>query len=190
MKVEPTILLLDAGIANTGIAVWSIKRKRFIYLQCIRTECLATKHNLYVADDNVRRCSELALGLRTIIGRFYPSVIFSEMPTGGAFSAKSAVGMAHALATVSATCAVLKKALYPIQPFETKKLVYGNAKRKVSKKEVQDLVLKKFGDMVVMPERILLSRYTHREHIADAMVLIEVVRTRYSNFLQIYETSG
>jgi Holliday junction resolvasome RuvABC endonuclease subunit len=109
------------------------------------------------------------------------------MTTSGAQNAQAASCMGMSLAIVATIAAWKDIPLYPIQPRETKELVHGSPLKrgtKVSKKEVQAFVQKKFGEYPLRSKRISLQEMSGLEHIADAMAIIEVVRQNYPNLLK------
>ena len=164
------LLCLDVSLCNTGVAVWEITSRSFQWFGCLSTSKEAEQRDIYVAEDNVRRCQFLTRQLGTIIKRWEPVAILAELPFGGAQNAKAAAAMAMSLAITACLAQNFGIMLCPVRPTETKQLVSGG--RKASKQEVISFVQKRLG--VKFEELgILKGKW---EHVADAAVLVEVAK--------------
>lgn len=169
MKPARLILCLDVAFAHLGVAVWNCRFNKFIHWDVIVTKPIPKKKRLtYQNEDSVRRCQEITRRLDTITAKYHPSLILAELPSGGSQGVKPAVCMAMALALVSTFAEIRGLQLYPVQPMETKRIV--SDKGKVPKEKVIQFVEKRFS--IKFPKNNLT------EHIADAMMTIEVARTR------------
>lgn len=163
------VVCLDVAFSNTGVAVWNCRLREFVFTDVIVTHGTPKKKRTgYVADENIQRCQTIAGRLATIMARYKPRHVIAEMPHGGARQYRSGVCMAMALAVVSTTCKLRGVPLYPTQPGETKRII--SLKGEVTKSAVIRHVEKKFG--------VTLTHRSLNEHVADAMMCVEVARRR------------
>ena len=180
---ERVILFLDSGFASFGLAAYSFRLKKFVCLDGISTKAENKKRHIYVSDDNARRCKEIAAWLRTITGLFDCCAVFAELPSGGARGAKPLAAMSMATAITACVCELLDLPLFSVSPTECKRVV-GNGS--ISKEATQRFVLKRHGDLQTR-KSICLSQHPLLEHIADAMVILNVVEKNYRDLAhQLY----
>lgn len=160
------ILALDAGFRHLGICVWNSTLKSVEHTECFST---AKDSSRLVVLDNSACVAKSAARLRTIIGRFNPSVVIAELPVGASKSQKAASAMGMALATVVSVCSALQVPLKVVMPKQIKRLVSPNSGRaSVPKEKVIAYVIRRYGPSV------LPVRNADKEHVADAIVALEV----------------
>lgn len=169
MQVKTTVLCLDAGFRNLGIAIWDCTAKRFTYSIALS---FPKSDDRYVLLESSRVVRLQTKRLATIIDRWQPRLVVAELPFGGARNSRAATCMALACATIVSTCALVDVPLHAIRPQEIKKLVSGSGRRAVSKQEVIQYVIRRFGERVI-PDS------TKAEHIADAMAAFAVWKDQY-----------
>lgn len=148
-----------------GYAVWSLRQRRFVLHGTVSTTPEVGRR--YVSEDNSRRCRVLASAIRTIAFDYSVKLAVAELPSGGAKSSSAATAMAMAASIVSVSCHLLNIPLVVTTPGESKRVV--SAKGSVSKQQVQEWVENNFE--VTLPD---VSEI--REHVADAMMALEVCR--------------
>lgn len=158
-------MLLDVGLANTGVAIYDLISKEFLHLECYSTE----KGEGRVSLDNVFRCRSLFLRLNDLAQRYNVEVVAAELPHGGAKSSRAASAMAMSLSVTACFVASAQLKFFPVTPLEVKRLISNAA---VSKEQVQDYVDSKFGK--------ILPKGRRREHIADAIMCLEVYTQRHN----------
>lgn len=168
MKIEQTIMCVDAGFRHTGVAIWSESKKQFLKSYHIQTEDYGLH---YVADNNREAIQHIAESLRTIRKRHHAKLVIAEMPVGSSKSARAAACMAMAFSTLVTFCVLSNIKLEMVNPLEVKRVV-GSKERSVPKELVQDFVAKKYGT------RILPKKKGSREHIADAMACLAAFEKR------------
>jgi hypothetical protein len=170
------IIAIDVGFRNTGIALYSITKNRFIRFYHIPTELDETAR--YKVWDNLRCCRFIYAEILNVlqnVGLDKIKVIAAELPTGAAQSARANSAMGMSVAIVACVLEELrhrKSAIKfePISPLEIKRLV---RKGKVSKQDIQKLIEKRYGK--ILPEKAYI-----REHVADAAACIEVLKAKFS----------
>jgi hypothetical protein len=182
-KLKGCILCLDVGFANLGIAAWDTTLEEFIYLGCATSFPASKFSKVYKSVDNIRRCQNMAYTLSRTCRKLKPSVVLAEFPHGGAKSSRAATAMAMSLALTAVTVFFEGVDLFPFQPNLTKIAAKKNGFG-TSKKSVQRCVFKLFGDPATVCGTLLADNKS-REHIADAMMLIEVVRQRLYSGLKL-----
>ncbi len=175
MKVRSYILALDTGFANMGYAVVDTRlvKQGFVDAGCITTE---RGSHPSVALENIARCTQLFNRLATIMEQYPLRAIVAEYPFGGSRNMKAASAMAMSSAVV--TCFALHAGchIFPVTPNEVKRLVNPKPKAAVSKKEVIEFVIERYGSEL-LPENAL------REHTADAMAAYTVWLLKRTGFL-------
>lgn len=162
------ILCLDVGYRFTGYALWKEEYQRFAP-SCIGV-IETTKICASTAKDCWMRSQKIFRELSRIIHVFRPELIIGELPTGGAQNAKAMRGMA--LATAAVACAIENSHIkfIAVTPQDVKQMVDPESRtRKVDKEKVQRYVEARFGGSLLPKKKYL------REHIADAMVCIDVL---------------
>ena len=167
-KVRSKYLALDVGFSFLGWAVYDPLPDTFSHSGVVFT---SKEPSRYVVCDYVRRCQELAGELESLMQRFKLSVVFAEVPTGGAKSSKASVQMAMAVGVVTAVVFKQGVTFIPILPIHSKRIV--TPKGSVSKEDVQKYIEGRYGT------KLLPKLKERREHIADAMMTVEVARRDY-----------
>lgn len=167
-KVVSYYLALDIGYRSLGWAVYDPMRESFVFSGVITTSKEASR---YVVCDYIRRCQEIATALESLIQRFKLKVIFAETPTGGGKSSRAIVQMSMAVGVVSAVVSRYDVNFIPILPIHSKKVV--KSKGAVSKEDIQNYIEGRYGN------KVLPKAKNKREHIADAMMTVEVAKVSY-----------
>lgn len=115
-----------------------------------------------VADDDVRRCTELAQGLADIIHRNEPSHAYLESPTGGSQDARAGRCMGMATGIAVAVLSLLNVPVTFVTPTDSKKACGGN--KNSDKNFVKDVVKKVFN----------WKTKVFNEHVADSAAAVLV----------------
>jgi Holliday junction resolvasome RuvABC endonuclease subunit len=168
MKIPETILGVDVGFRNTGVAVWRPDLQRFVHTEVIVTESTPKKERkVYVSDDLARCYRETCAGLIRVIRQYNVKDIWAELPTGAAQNSRAATTMGAAQAVIVVTAYMSGVRLFIVQPHQIKRLV--SSSRKVPKDLVIAYVSKKYGRNILPDNRLA-------EHAADACMCIEIAR--------------
>jgi Holliday junction resolvasome RuvABC endonuclease subunit len=132
------VIGIDISLRNTGCT--AIEGNDVIDAVTIATGKGNAKR---VADDNVRRCTELAIGLRDFINKHNPSHAFMEVPTGGSQDARAARAMAMSTGVVVTVLALMGVPSTCVTPTDVKKACGGN--KDSDKNFVKEAVKKVFN---------------------------------------------
>jgi Holliday junction resolvasome RuvABC endonuclease subunit len=168
---------MDVGFRNTGIVAYNTSQEYFCRFCYIPTQTDETAP--YKTPDNVRCCREIYTQIfefLELVGIDRIRVITAELPHSGGKSARAHAAMGMSVAVIACVLAELKRRhckvhFEPVTPLESKRLV--RKKGKVSKEDIQNLIEKRYG-------KILPRKKYIREHIADAMAAVEVLRAKFS----------
>lgn len=133
------ILSLDVSFRNMGWAV--LHSGAVVSCGVVKTE-KQKKKTVRVSDDNVDRCSHLAIELEKIIRKYNVQGVIGELP-GGSQSAKAAASLAMGTAIAACVKALLKIPAEWTTPDAVKKAVTG--KKTASKPEIMDKVISIHG---------------------------------------------
>ena len=173
------ILALDVAFSNTGWAIleYSDNEWKCLDAYVITTKPEHKKKKLRVADDDVRRSTELFATLSAIMVQANIKGVVAELPTGGAQGARP--NRAMGMATSVAACLVeqFKVPAEYINPNDSKKTVTGN--KNASKKQVQDAIIKKYPTCTksFKLKRGSQTEYENKfEHAADALAAFECAK--------------
>lgn len=156
------IIAIDAGFTSCGWAVLEPGPVRPIALGCIRTEKSNRKGAVRVADDDIRRCQEVARVLSRTIRTHRVGGVIAELPSAGAKGARAITCMARAGAIVAVVAELWRLPTEWVTPGEIKLLTGSKA---ASKDEVEAVVLKRWPAMSAKLPRAKCER----EHVADAL---------------------
>lgn len=169
------IVCMDVGYRNTGLAAFNRVSGTFQHLCYVATEKDATAQ--YRTQDHVSCCRFIyssVLSYLTKIGLSRIHRIVAELPVSGGKSASAHSAMGMSIAITSSVIQELQNRglgieFTAITPMEIKHLV--RRKGIVSKEEIQNLIEKRYG-------KILPKKKYMREHIADAMACMEVLKSK------------
>lgn len=156
------VLGLDVGLAALGWAVVDLSAdgERVVDLGTVTTAKSSKRRGVRVADDDVRRCRELAAFLLGVIDRHDVVAIAAELPHGSKGArAAAALGMAKAILASVAEARGLPIAA--CSPVELKQATAGSGS--ASKADVQAALVARFGPLE-WPKR-----KADVEHAADAL---------------------
>lgn len=169
MSGYPRVIGVDPGFASIGYAVVRIEPEFEVVeaLGVIRTEKSDAKRNVMASDDNLRRAREIYEAVRGILTPS-PFAICAEtmsFPRNSGAAAKVAMCWG-VIASLSA-----EKGIPVVQasPQEIKKVLCGA--RGASKEEVQEAVLKRYPENVVLRELTGIIP-SQREHAFDAVAAV------------------
>jgi len=161
------IIGIDLGFSATGIVALDTDTDQIIMGQTVRTKPEKGKRH-YVADDDLRRCRELARGIVGAVNDCYlkgsPFILAVEVPHGGAQGARSNRCMGMVTGVLGA---LVETNLWPVeyyQPQECKKAATG--RMSASKIEVEQRVRKRW------PGHTWPKTKAVREHQIDAAAAI------------------
>jgi Holliday junction resolvasome RuvABC endonuclease subunit len=156
---------LDAGFRNLGVAVFSVNKQKFVYLNCFSSK----RGPGSVADDSRNILEAQVDALRTIIDRFNVKSVIAELPVGSSRSSRAIRAMSMAFATIVVFCRSNNLPLIGITPRQVKKLVRSSGK--VSKEDIQNFIVSRYGRNLLEP-----IKRSKREHVADALACLAVVQ--------------
>lgn len=171
---------LDPSMSNTGV-VWGYidTDSSPVEIVCVGSTTITTKKSsskqIRASSDTVARFREQYIGIKEIIVRLSPQVVFAETPSGS----QSANGMK----SYGGTCAILG-ALDPepiqVTPQEVKMCSIGSLK--ASKRDIIDWAFSKYPDLEwsVIKGRVANTN----EHVADSIAVVYAgVKTTQFNML-------
>jgi len=161
-------MCLDLGLGKTGVAIWDDESEKFIFGGVIFSE---VQEGLSVAQSNIFRCRFLVSRLKLLAQKYNVIRIVAEFPHGGSKSAKAMRAMAMSLACLASFAELSKLPLFSVTPDEVKRMVCPE-REEVSKEMVQAYAKARFSDRLLPKQKAL------REHVADAMVCIDVYLLR------------
>ena len=174
MILNNYLLAIDAGFANTGVALLSIPDFKIQSVKVIVTKKDTKKKNLRVSNDDVRRVKETLNGLHNTFpilhnifgsGRLFGVV---EIPHGGAKGARANRTMGMATATAVSFFEIHSIPFEDIPPGDIKKQVAGkfNASKDAVREGVRNYFRGQLDEfdkaMSCLPERLW-------EHVYDAL---------------------
>ncbi len=184
------ILAIDPGFANFGCSVIDGTGK-ILNVGTIHTQ-KAKKKLLRVADDDVQRITTIVSGLSKVIHKYKIKGVLGELPPSNSRSAKSAKGLAMAVALSVSLFTELKLPVEWATPSEVKKAMTGKAS--ASKEDMMIAVCKRYGwkishqkvfakktkklmreDPVYHPLGKTMGKKTF-EHIADSLGAFEALK--------------
>ncbi len=155
---KKAILSIDVGFRSLGWAVF--ESGKLVKCGVIET-APSKKKTARRSDDNAVRCSQIALGLKSVIEENNIKGVVGELPVGGAKSAKALAQMAMATGVVVAVLSILDIPVEWATPFEIKTATTG--KKSATKEEVMESIKTKF-DYFKFPKTKAVF-----EHVADAI---------------------
>ena len=172
-----TITGIDIGYVATGIVIMDTEREELIEAITIRTKKDTKKKGLRQADDDLRRCREMAEGIIEIL-RKYPGLIAVELPHGGSKAAGARPHRCMGMATgiLGAILSVLEYPADFFTPAECKKATTGN--KNASKTEVRYKIIERFGNDIFSRTKV------ENEHQYDAASSI-VACMKYSEMYRM-----
>lgn len=155
------VMGVDIGFANTGISLFKLNIKsngytaRLIDVCLIETEKDNKKKNIRVADDTIRRITEITQGFVEFYNKHIKTgdkiVIFAEAPTGGGKSAQAVKAMGIATAIPAVLFEIMNLPVEYVSPNDVKIAVTG--KRTASKQEIMEKVCNMVNGEVVIEQR-------------------------------------
>jgi len=153
---------IDIGFAHSGVAIFDTAGDIPLFCDVINSKKENKKHGLRVADDDVRRCSEMYRSLRDCLRDYRVKAVFVELPTSGGKSARPISCMARAQAIIACLVEETRMAAEWLTPNDVKVAMTG--KRDASKEEIQSAVLKLCPAM----KKLEPEQTTLHEHAYDA----------------------
>jgi len=154
-----TILCLDPGFAATGYLV--VGRNDFLQAHgVVKTEKSNRKLKIRAAEDDARRSAELARQLADLIVRHHCRGIVTELPHGGAQSARAMAHMARCAAIVVTVAELIALPIEYYAPEEVKRALTG--RKRASKEEMIVAAAQHLPVLSELPK-------SKAEHIADAV---------------------
>lgn len=152
-----------------------------------------TKNKLLrVADDDVRRITQIASQLKTVIQHYDIKGILAELPPSNSQSAQAAKGLAMAVATVTTIAAAFDIPLEWATPSEVKQAMTG--RKDASKEDMMTAACKRYGWKITEKEirskktgKCIRIDYTYHvlshqwgkdkfEHVADSLGVMEALK--------------
>ncbi len=187
----PSVALgFDPGFAAFGWAVLKLEpspgaliasQPELLDFGVVRTEPLAKKLSIYMADDDWRRCEELVTALNAIHGVWKPSVICVES-VAGSKGAKGAAQMGRAWGALCVLRTLIWQTPFArVSPCELKRIVTQAATGKGSSGASKEDVEKATTQLVHWTDKAKESesqfRKADREHAFDAIGAVLACRT-------------
>lgn len=167
MRLGNFIACVDVGFCNTGVAIFDLSKDEFVHAEVIRTS--KGEFNRKVSLDNFYRCQKLFKRLSVLREQYKFKEVAAELPHGGALSSRAMAAMALSSAVLACFVGRYKLRFNHISPIQIKRMVSPNGKS-VEKQQVMAYASSRFGEKH-LPKTLAL-----REHIADAMVCIDVLK--------------
>ena len=157
---------IDSSLANTGIAVGSIKSDGLIVMSKIMLlETEKTKNKqVRASSDTIARCKQTYLFIQKAIKDHYPTVIFVETPSGS----QSASGMK----SYGATCQLIAScdpSPIEVTPNEVKMASVGS--KTASKKDMINWAHSKYPNLQWDKNKDGTLK-NKNEHMADAIAIV------------------
>jgi len=152
------VLALDVAFTSIGWAM--VENGNIVDFGCIKTKPSKKKKAIRVADDDMRRCSEISRSLIHIMKGTDIGGVVAEIPSGGAQSARASLLMGKGPAILAAMVEVFSLPLECVTPDDVKRIT---GKANASKKEVENVIIARWPD-VQFPDVL-----NQREHIMDAL---------------------
>lgn len=172
------IICCDPGLANFGVAVYSIARKKFVYGDTITSEKAQKKQRVLIADDNALRLKQLAVKLKELMveqpGACRCFVIESFSPPR---SAGTAAQIALTFGMLYTLSAVLDIPIVANTPQAIRKTLCGKASATV--REISDAVFKKHPEL----KQFCPTQSNRWEHPVDAAAAF--IASRQSDVLKV-----
>ena len=163
------LLGLDLAFVATGWVVVDPRTFNLLGFGCITTKKEQKRRGIRVADDDFRRCSDLARGLFQVLEGYLVKGIVAEIPTGGAQGARSNRAMGMATGVLSAVVEAYKLPLEVYTPLEVK--VAGGGDGRASKESVEVAMLAQWSGLSSFKPKGL------RQHVTDAAAVILAARS-------------
>jgi Holliday junction resolvasome RuvABC endonuclease subunit len=173
----PTVLALDAGLSNLGIAVfeytdqdWQLAALEVRSTKGIPKAELKKMKGISASDDMARRIRELCEDIEYLFAEYEPDLIVAELPTGGARDSNAIKGMAVGLTIVVATSQFYKIPLIHVTPRNVKITATGSPE--ASKEEIENIVGEKYPELCegFKSSRAASGWSGKFEHAADAVM--------------------
>ena len=189
------LLSLDLGFINTGYVL--VSSRGLEDYGVISTQKTTNKQGR-VADDNLDRCSSIAVNLNKIVVNYGVLGVMGELPSGGAQSARAAAAMSLVTGCLGACVAILNLPCEWCTPTQTKMALCGT--KTASKQDMMEKATKvtggnfeKVGNGVQYWMRLWSGKKgpimygASFEHVADALgaymalengMLVKVMKTQ------------
>lgn len=179
MSINKSVLALDVAFSNLG---WAVLEHYDSGWKCVAANVLSTKKSdkkkkLRMADDDVMRCTELFVNLRTIAEVMNVGAVIAELPPGGSQNARANRAMGMSAAITAAVVAQLKLPAEYTTPTEGKVAATGS--KTASKSDMMKAMSGKYPESLkdFKLKRGSETEYENKyEHVADALAAFESAR--------------
>ena len=161
----PRVLALDPGLSVVGYAVIILGelKDQVARVGTIRTSPSNKRLRVRQADDDMRRCKEIARELATLVRQDGVRGVLSELPGGQSQSARAASAMGMSKAIVASVVEVLRLPVEYYTPQDVKLAAAGS--RNASKSRIQEVV------KTLYPGEIYPNVRVELEAVCDALAV-------------------
>jgi len=136
------IMGVDCGFVAMGVVI--LQNGKIVDACSVMTEPEKKKRKIRKSDDDAARCEKLATGLNRIIQIYHPCVMFVELPSAGAKSARAAHSMGMSKGIIASVATLLNVPTSYYLPHDSKEATCGA--KDASKEAVEAVVRKQFPD--------------------------------------------